>query len=806
MSSNDQLEYRQQYSAIQSPDETTPSTAIENKIRKRAERRVHEENLEIEATVREKIKAVETTLAEDDLVGAAENIRVLHWFLWCDPERERVLHPGSDLEPWAQVGFRAVHRDRCRGKQPGLETELKILVEVARAQEYIAGVRDMSRYAPVRLEGINEPGTQTNVETPSPVGRIRVGATSTRSLDDRIVEIPHQSCDHILTVALPRRGKDSTLASIGMNLKREHGYSYFSIYDDGRMETPMTAVPADEPAIKENLDRMGQGPRAMDAEVFVPRMPGVPDRLPANFREFTIGIDRLTPNMVLRLSGVTKSDADIEGRIGRALSETIENGGDVSQLVTRLQVYAHETDATIEWTEIREKKGGGDSVSTYQASYSMPAADALRKAAAQLARLAGEGLITSPDAATNIDMDGVIANQEQAAVLCCSMMEEDQEALKYTIIDLWLRLIFKARDRNSRLPRVCLELRELKALAPSKWADVPYKDAIKPLRQTLFFLSTQGGSRRVMMLASTQKYNDVYKPIRSNMATKILLQLGEDEIDTLGKVYNFSYEQQRQLSEFSIGQGMIIANGKAYWPIEWRGAPCGLGYGDRSWRDRYGIAWGARVRESEHAKWTAGNGRPEWWVEANTGRRTLTDDRKPPIGTWYLLPSDLPAYEPRDERETDDVVPGDVLERALRRRRPYSIPSELRLQRTGAADRQRDLELTAVDQKSIREELIEIHEIPNAIRFWLDKKPDIRDRLVAACRGLAEGEVRTQDQWAERLTDPAIPVSTLRNHCGPDSNLSPCYETDEQGFYQLTPVGTRVCRIDWDEVEIQLME
>jgi len=43
-----------------------------------------------------------------------------------------------------------------------------------------------------------------------------------------------------------------------------------------------------------------------------------------------------------------------------------------------------------------------------------------------------------------------------------------------------------------------------------------------------------------MMLGSTQKLNDVYKAVRTNMPLKILLQLGEEEVMTLDKAYNFA--------------------------------------------------------------------------------------------------------------------------------------------------------------------------------------------------------------------------------------------------------------------------
>jgi len=66
-----------------------------------------------------------------------------------------------------------------------------------------------------------------------------------------------------------------------------------------------------------------------------------------------------------------------------------------------------------------------------------------------------------------------------------------------------------------------------------------------------------------MMMGSTQKMNDIYKPIRTNMPIKILLQLGEEEIKTLDKSYGFSHAQEDQLKKFSPGQGMLIKTAKS---------------------------------------------------------------------------------------------------------------------------------------------------------------------------------------------------------------------------------------------------
>jgi len=81
---------------------------------------------------------------------------------------------------------------------------------------------------------------------PKPIGRKRVGKDETFDEMEEEITINHEDCEHVLVVALPRKGKDSTITSLCGNLKDEHGYKWFSCLDDGRNETPMTAIPNDE--------------------------------------------------------------------------------------------------------------------------------------------------------------------------------------------------------------------------------------------------------------------------------------------------------------------------------------------------------------------------------------------------------------------------------------------------------------------------------------------------------------------------------------------------------------------------------
>lgn len=807
-------------------DAESVEAAIDGLIESQRERRRREQDLGTEAYVRELQDAARHRIAEERTADAGVLLGEMRDVLRRDEDlteyvrgRPEQLAAALDIPEKKAASLKATWRRhgkiRERGRRyPDPEHELKVLSSMGKALGYFSSVSDTTRYAPVRFEAIDEPGAKTQVDEPTPVGRIRISKSSDVSIEEKTVEIPHKSCDHVLAIALPRRGKDSTLASLGKNLKEEHQYSYFSIYDDGRMETPMMAIPNDDAGIQRNLERLGQDPDSMDTEVFVPRMTGLPDKLPANFTPFTISIADFTPSIILRLAGITKADMDAEARVKRALDKTLEKNGDVSQLVMRLQILANETDAVIEWTEVEERPDSDDGIETYQAEYQMPEDEALRKAAAQLARLAGEGLIASPSAKTNVDMDAIIQDQETASVLCCNFLQSSREALKYTIIDLWLRLIYEARDSNPRLPRVAIEIRELKNLAPSKWGDASYKDAIKPLRQTLFFLSSQGGSRRIMMLASTQKINDVYKPVRSNMATKIMLQLNDEGVETLDRSLHFSNEMKDQLSSFSIGMGMIYAEGDPHWPIEWRGAPCGLGLGDYHWLDRYGEAYGARVRTSYNAGWKAST-RPDWWVHAPDARVVDADERAPDVGDyyseWYLLPCDFP------EDASPEDVDEDLVESVLAERRDGDLKSDLMLLPSDVEERHTTMVLNAKDNETIKEELVKEHSIPQSVRDWLDKQRSTRKKLVEACEALDEATedapedddvdvvsgVLIQQHWADLLS---YSRSSLANHTGDGKALDACYEQTEDGHYKLSIVGQKVVRIDWQTVEENLYE
>lgn len=780
---------------IQGQDDRDAADAFRRRVENDAERKLQQSGREIEATVRVKIRRVREARSDDDLVSVESDLRDLHYLLWHDERRGEVLQPDSELDPKYQIAFRECHQMREAGERPDPAFESETLVQVAHAQGHTPGGNDLTLRAPVRMEAIDEPGARTVTDRPTPIGRRRLKAASAADIEQRMVEIPHEDCEHILAVALPRQGKDSTIVSIGKNLMTEHGYSYFSILDDGRNETPMLAIPSDDDGINRNLERFSQAPEALSTEVYVPAMGDLPDHLPANHVPFTIGIDKLTPSLILRLAGITKGgDATTESRINKALTETLEQSQEVTQLVGKLEMYAEETEATIEWTEWHET-GSGSETKVKRLSYQMEADDALRKAAQRLSQLAAEGLVTSPSAATNVNMKDLVADNETATVLSCNFLPEGQEAMKYTIMDLWLRMIDRVRNHHPRLPRVAVEIRELKTVAPSKWGDVKYRDATRPLKQTIFYLSSQGSSRRILMLGSTQKLNDVDRSIRQNMHNTILLKLGPEEIDTLDKVIGFSDEEKKQLREFSTGQGMIVSGGK-YYPILFRGAPCGLGQGDRHWRDRYGLAWGARVREESRDGWTGDESDPDWWVDLATRRVHTAAEGKPPLGTWFLLPEDLTEHYD-DLDDPPDEFGQDTLDAATADRREFEIPSRLALEPTGFENRQRTVHLDPNGYEATKQDLMERHDVPEAAGPWLDRNRDTRHRLVESLRIIDEGDYGGQEAIAEQAS---FSRSALANYLGETNGLRKM--VDKSGStYSLTPVGKATLDAGWEAVD-----
>ncbi|APX00190.1 hypothetical protein CHINAEXTREME_20470 (plasmid) [Halobiforma lacisalsi AJ5] len=799
-----------QYEAIQAKDETDVGTALENLQQQSAEQTEKQSRAEHEALVRKLIAETRWSLSGDGAYPADDLLRTLHWILKRDDDLESILQPAYDGE-FVDSGTKARFRDHMAARAngyspPSPERELETLTKIAKELNHLTSLTDPSQYAPVYLEKLDpeEVPHAPDIDEVTPIGRRRVSKDEAADLEDKEVAIPHDDCDHILAIAKPREGKDSTLTSIGMNLWREHGYKYISLHDDGRMETPMLAIPNDEEVIRNNLERFNQQPRAMDTTVYVPRMEGTPDVLPANFEPFTLGIDMLTPKDILRLAGVTDSDPSLELRIKEALEITLNRSKQVDQLINLLFDFAEGLEATIEWTEKQDRHKSDGSVETYEASFSLSAEQAVEKAAQRLARLAGEGFIASPDASTNLDFREMLSDNETAAVLCCNFIDAS-DGFKYTIMDLWLQKIMDARDEWPRLPRVCLEVRELKNVAPSQIQHARYKDQIRALQQTFRIIATQGGSRRVLLLGSTQKFNDVLRPVRNNMDTKILLRQGQEQVRELDKKFDFTPEQFTQLRTFETGTGMIYADGEPFWPIEWRGAPCGLGLGDKVWRDRYGKAWGARVRESPTPPWSEDTA-PEWWVDVISGD-VVSPDRYPAIGGWYLRDEDFPAELAVLEYDDAETAVTDRLTQwVLRNRRDYAVPSELVLEPVDGQDRQQDITLEQVGQETTYEDIATRYDVPRAISAWLRKDASLRQEFIQTCELVEANDYGSYGELYTAL-DPSFAEATLRDHASKDNGLGPCLEKDGRNdVWSLTPVGQQVLEVDWGAVETALEE
>ncbi|WP_455448182.1 hypothetical protein [Natrinema thermotolerans] len=799
-----------QYQEIQAEDETDVGTALENLQQQSYEQSERKSQAEHEAFIRKIITEARWSLSGKGDYPADDLLHALHWTIKRDPNLTEILSPAYDGDYiTSTTKARFFDHDAARGEgrsPPSLERELEVLTEIAKELNYLNALTDPSNYAPVYLEKLDpeEVPHAPDVDEIVPIGRRRVSKDDPAEIKDKAVEIPHDDCDHILAIAKPREGKDSTLTSIGMNLWRQHGYKYISLHDDGRMETPMLSIPNDEQAIRDNLERFNQQPRAMDTTVYVPRMEGTPEVLPANFETFTLGIDMLTPKDILRLAGVTDSDPSLELRIKEALEITLDRSRQVDELVNLLFDFAEGLEATIEWTEVQDKHKSDGSVETRETSFSLAADKAVEKAAQRLARLAGEGFIASPDAATNLDFQEMLADKETAAVLCCNFIDAS-EGFKYTIMDLWLQKIMAARDEWPRLPRVCLEVRELKNVAPSQIQHARYKDQIRALQQTFRIIATQGGSRRVLLLGSTQKFNDVLRPVRNNMDTKILLRQGQEQVRELDKKFDFTPDQFSQLRTFETGDGMIYADGEPFWPIEWRGAPCGLGLGDQVWRDRYGKAWGARVRETADPPWSTKN-TPPWWVDVLTGDALA--EGKPAVGGWYLRPEDFP--EPiaaiEDPEVAADAVTDRLVEWALQQRREYPVPSTLTLEPLAGDERQQDITLEQIGRETTYEDIAKRHDVPRTITPWLRKAASTRQRYITVCELVDEHKFTSYPELHEALNTDDWTLGTFRNHASDEDRLGPCLDKNDDHEYILTPVGKRVLEIDWGAVEQGLEE
>lgn len=757
----------EQFEAIQpNPDENT-TEIVRNSIASQLEERERERARNREAYVRSRLKEVEKALTESPY-ASDEPVNVILQEIYAILDAEAIAESlvKSDVDREVLVRWRWVRRYREQDETPpNPRKEFETYVHAAEALGVQSSYHDQTRYAPVRMDTLDVPGSSSLVreDERTPIGRLRLPKDSTRALKNAAIDINHDDAEHILVIGNPRQGKDSTIASIAGNLKDEHGYKWISVFDDGRNETPMVGLPNEQAVIEEALEKFDQVPKGYETTVFVPDTASLPGELPGNFEPFTIGVDSLSADMIEQLSGVTINSQSTERRIKQALEETRSVNGGVDVLIDRLQEYARETTATV---TVSTFEGDEDEESTYY----MGEDEILEEVAESLTLIAAEGLIRGPKAETNLDMTEVIEANESVAVLDTNFVDD---SIGFLLTNLWLELVWKARDQNPSFPRVALEIREIKNLAPSKVSDAKYSRIIKSLKQTLFKISSQGGSRRIMMIASTQRLKDLYKSVRANMPLKILLQIDEEKIRSLEAAgYSFRPETKHSLREMPTGWGMFIspATGKE-WPINWRPARCALGVGDLNWRDRYGRAAGFRVYRGSSA--------PDTWINPEGDR---IRDENPSLGGWYLTPEDVKEH-------------GSV-EAALEARQDDRLNSTLRPVEIETESTDRQMRLESVEEKTeVKRERIR-KELPPVLEEWVDRDEEMVDRMVSILETINQEDVGKKSELAKLVGAGERTIYRDLN----ERNLGVGIEKADDGIYVLNEVGERVLEQNWTRI------
>jgi hypothetical protein len=783
------------YDDIQPEDTTDAGVAVENLLSKRERDLEFEIRRQREAYVRELMRSVESALIGEVDTEPDVLLGELQQLLAVDDDLGEVLAPRNDgladKHKLLYQRFADQRRRRREGEDVGEwphRQEYRTYVRVAIELGQIHAATDKTRMAPVQLEKLQIRGARSPIDgEPTAIGRVRVAASSTTKLENRATVIDHVDCEHILIIANPREGKDALLCNIAGNLKDEHGYKWVSLHDDGRNETPMIACPNDEDAIQESLANFNQTPKGYPTRVYVPAV-GLPDELPRNHVPFTVGVDSLTPEIITKLSGVNPQ-GETQERIRYALEES---GGAVDELIRLLEKYAEQTTAEVTVTELRDgdEIDGGDAESRTR-TYEMGEDEVLEDCAKSLMLLASEGLLADAGADTNLDMTEVLQDQEHVAVLNSNFLPDGEKHLKYLLENVWLRLLYTERDANPWLPRVAVGLREIKELAPSTLNRTKYSHIVKSLRQTLLTLSSQGGSRRILLIGSTQYLRDVYLPIRGNMPVKVLLKMGEEKISVLDSAgFDFTYEQRAQLKEFPTGWGMLMQpQGKTY-PINWRGPRCALGLGDLEWLDRYGLAMGFRVQHSSTS--TA-----ERWKHDATHYFDHDGVRRPaPPGRqdWYLLPEDLEDVDV----DVDGDVPDDVLLNVLEERREHDLPQDLRPAPVRSAGEQREIQFMSTSEAEERQEneVLTKHGIDGVLRDWVTREERTVEKMTRVLQAIEDKKVESYQDMAD-LT--GVGYSSIKNYAVEETQLEKCLEK-ENGVYHLTPVGRKALEVSWSAV------
>ena len=666
---------------------------------------------------------------------------------------------GGDMDSRTAILWRS-YRDRRKSgvAVPDKKQEHAIYASVASEAGLIGSYGDQTDYAPVQLEALDVRGAESDVNEgeQTPVARIRIGASDAVDLESRTVTIPLKDCRHILVAANPRQGKDSTICRLSGNLKDEHGYKWVSLYDDGRNENQMIQIPSDDPGIQDSLESFSQEPKGYPTTVYVPAV-NLPDDLPTNHEAFSIGVDQLTPDILTRLAGIKPSE-QTEQRISKALSEIQDGRGSVEELIGKIQKYSEETTARI-------STGGDEDGETHE--YQMDEDGVLGEIVQSLTIAAGRGIIRDRGAETNIDMAEVLRDQDRVAALNANHVDD---SLKHLCVLIWLELIWQARGENEDLPRIALEMREIKNLAPSKLGDVKYTSTARGLQQILFLLSSQGSARGIMMLGSVQKLTDFYKPIRTNMDINILLKLGGEKIHDLQ--WSFSHEERNQLKGMQQGWGMIAGGGEQdnrpqkVYPINFCGARCGLGEQDISWRVRYGESSGWRI--------ATGSERYDEWINGH-GDRVSSDDESLDARDWYLLPQDIEDHE--------------SVEDALSERMRDGMPEPLMLYDPGEGVDAVDMQLVSPGEGGEGGGLDDM-DVPPGLEAWKEHLGKL-DRWLVALKVIDEEEISNYAELAERTGTGKSTISDDMKR-----PFGSCV-AKEDGQYVLTGLGEDALQLDW---------
>lgn len=204
---------------IQARDTTDTRTAVRNTLRQQVQRRRYEESLDIEATVRTLIKRAELAISgttEEVQRPPEEILEELHLYLWLDPNSQQVFAPDHPPDARTVYQWQEMHQRFEQGFYIDPVAWLEVLADIAKAMEFATAYSDLSQYAPVELEHLDKRGARLSVdaEDVTPVGRLRLPKDTRIPPEEREPVIPHTACDHVLTVAIPRSGKDSTGARI----------------------------------------------------------------------------------------------------------------------------------------------------------------------------------------------------------------------------------------------------------------------------------------------------------------------------------------------------------------------------------------------------------------------------------------------------------------------------------------------------------------------------------------------------------------------------------------------------------------